>query len=513
MRRWSIIFFTLLLCFVIVPMPRHSATGIGIPVSANQASKAPPQSEPEGKSSTLILDAAKIALSGPSKGLEPVPFTSQNGRNGWKLSIPGGRTLPTPAISNGKIFVGGGFGSHEFYALDASTGKKIWVYPTKDDGPTAAVVQDGYVAFNTESCELEILTTDGKPVWKKWLGDPLMSMPAIANGKVYMAYPNSRGDRRHYVACFDLKTGTEHWKRLIAGEVITAPVIENGNVYLATLEGTLYCFSADRGDLAWSEKKNATSSPMVWKGQCYFSRREEITMARAGKQQTEQLAARHAMDAQAAVVSYPKTTVAQADYLDAVKKVNLPSEHSKEAADASVGFGATVGAYVVAGAVSASKGDSKLYQAYANLGEKTVSGVWSYQGSKPFVYRGALYSAMGDTLKCVKLKGEDVLWEKTFRKNDKAEPLDRTLTPPAFANGKVFLCTVFGDVLCLSATSGALLWSVNVGEPIVCQPSIAGGKVYVATRSGSLYCIETGDARDDGWLMWGARASHNGLPN
>ncbi|PYV04052.1 MAG: hypothetical protein DMG10_09290 [Acidobacteria bacterium] len=36
---------------------------------------------------------------------------------------------------------------------------------------------------------------------------------------------------------------------------------------------------------------------------------------------------------------------------------------------------------------------------------------------------------------------------------------------------------------------------------------MAGGKVYVATRSGSLYCI------DDGWLTWGARASHNGLPN
>ena len=30
---------------------------------------------------------------------------------------------------------------------------------------------------STESCEIEILTLDGKPVWKKWLGDPLMSMP------------------------------------------------------------------------------------------------------------------------------------------------------------------------------------------------------------------------------------------------------------------------------------------------------------------------------------------------
>jgi outer membrane protein assembly factor BamB len=70
---------------------------------------------------------------------------------------------------------------------------------TADDGPTAAVVEHGIIAFNTESCELEVITTDGRPLWKKWLGDPLMSMPTIADGKVYMAYPNSRGDRKYYV--------------------------------------------------------------------------------------------------------------------------------------------------------------------------------------------------------------------------------------------------------------------------------------------------------------------------
>ncbi len=33
----------------------------------------------------------------------------------WKVTIPGNRPLATPAIANGKVFVGGGFGSHEFY--------------------------------------------------------------------------------------------------------------------------------------------------------------------------------------------------------------------------------------------------------------------------------------------------------------------------------------------------------------------------------------------------------------
>src|SRR3954447_13065831 len=104
-----------------------------------------------------------------------VPFTTSEGQvKGWKPRVPGGWPLATPAVVGGKVFLGGGFGSHEFYALDADTGRLAWWYATKDDGPTAAVVLDDLVAFNTESCELEVLTTAGVPVWKKWLGDPLM---------------------------------------------------------------------------------------------------------------------------------------------------------------------------------------------------------------------------------------------------------------------------------------------------------------------------------------------------
>jgi len=47
-------------------------------------------------------------------------------------------------------------------------------------------------------------------------------------------------------------------------------------VFLSTLEGTLYCFKSD-GKLSWQEKKNATSAPVVWNGECYFSRRDQTT--------------------------------------------------------------------------------------------------------------------------------------------------------------------------------------------------------------------------------------------
>jgi hypothetical protein len=167
------------------------------------------------------------------------------------------------------------------------------------------------------------------------------------------------------------------------------------------------------------------------------------------------------------------------------------------------------------------KGDAKIGQAAGNLGQGTVEGVWSYQGSKPFFYHGRLYAAMGDTLVCVDPNTEKVRWKKEFRPpQDKKKPvpkdevlLDATISPPALANGKIFLGTGYGDVVCLSADQGELLWKASLGpsESITFQPAVAGGRVYVSTDSGNLYSLETGDLKDDGWLMWGANAAHNGI--
>jgi Ca-activated chloride channel family protein len=438
---------------------------------------------------------------GEGQACDAVEFRTKDkdgGKKGWKVVIPGNRPLTTPAVVDGQVFLGGGFGSHEFYSFDAATGKKLWVYRTKDDGPTAAAVADGYVAFNTESCELEVLTVKGERVWKTWLGDPLMSMPAIAGGKVYMAYPNSKGDRKHYLACFDLKDGTELWKREIAGEIITAPVIDKDRVFLATLDGTLYCFGQD-GKLAWKEEKRATSAPVVLDDECYFSCREQTTVRDGNKdvaQQHESLARRggRAKDP----VKQIEATRRPADYLDAEKRAKSAVEFKNQLMDQNVGF------------VGATRGDSKITQAM-NLGQKSVAGVWAYQGSRPQAAGGRLYSAMGDTLKCVDLKSEKVLWKIDPReKKDKGELLDAVLTPPALVNGKLFLGTASGEVLCLSADTGKKLWSANVGEPIAFQPAVVKGRVYVATSTGSLICLETGDEKDDGWAMWGANAAHNG---
>jgi len=434
----------------------------------------------------------------------PIPFASPDGQiRGWKLTIPGGRPLATPAVADGRVFLGGGFGSYEFYALDARTGQVVWQYQTEDDGPTAAVVAEERVVFNTESCELEVLTVEGKPVWKKWLGDPLLSMPAVGRGRVFMAYPDARGDRRHYLACFDLADGREIWRQPIAGEVITCPVLADDEVYLANLDGTLACFRQADGQPVWREDKNATSAPAVWRRQCYFSQRSAGAPAPAayGAPQQQESLARKLSGLGTPTEVFAGTT-GNADYLDHAKRQRGSQSYGMHATqDAGVGFGAH-------------KGDAKIEQAMYNLGHGHVSAVWAYQGSKPFVSRGRLYSGLGDTAYCVEPDTKEVIWKKMLREGAEAgkELLDSILTPPVLVNGKQFLGTLDGRLLCLSADTGEALWSVPVGEPVVFQPAVARGRVYVPTGVGSLVCLETGDPADDGWLMWGATAAHDGRP-
>jgi Ca-activated chloride channel family protein len=329
----------------------------------------------------------------PTSGLSPVPFHSSNSNlKGWRITIPGNRPLASPAIGEGKVFVGGGFGSHEFYAFDATTGRRLWSYQTADDGPTAAVVQSGIVAFNTESCELEVLTTSGRRLWKKWLGDPLMSMPAVNNGRVYMAYPDSRGKGGYYISGFNIQTGETLWKYPLPAEIITAPVVDRGRLYAATLDGSILALNEKDGSKIWQESKNATSAPAVWNEQLFYSRREETKVQASGReslQQNEVVVARKIAPL-SETVSLADTRQ-KADYLDYSKNARSVKQFNSQALDASVGFSST------------SKGAAPMAMAVANLGQASVHGIWSYQGSKPFIHNERLYSSMGDTARAASI--------------------------------------------------------------------------------------------------------------
>jgi len=423
--------------------------------------------------------------------LSPQDITYSSGKTGWKVTIPGNRPLATIAYEDGLVFVGGGYGSYEFYAIDAKTGELAWMFTTGDDGPTAAIVKNGYVIFNTESCIIYVLRArTGEKVWEKWLGDPLMSQPAADDQYVYMAYPGNDG--HHHLACMTLDTGKDVWDVQIAGDLISAPVIHKGSVYITCFDGTVYHYSSKTGELVWSQQKNATCAPAVYEDRIFLSLRQSQDIGDDSLVQYEGMASLQKHDgAQEQTDLWAKRV---APYL--VYGRSTANSARQAELDASVGF-------------SSAPSTAKIHQAQENVGQGSVVGCWAYQGSRPVIRNGFSFNAMGNEIQAVDIDDGTVKWSKTFAEASTEGLGGRFFTPPSYANNKLFFGAGTGEVFCLHEKTGTLLWKEKITGSISFQPAIARGTVFVSCDNGTLYAIPTGDVSDDGWYMWGGNAEHS----
>lgn len=447
------------------------------------ACSAPPERPSEAKTVEIDLDAA-VPIELPAFGAElaPVVFRTPDGREGWALQIPGGRPIATPAYWNGMLFVGGGYGSHEFYAFDAQSGKLVWKMQTGDDGPTAAVVEDGLVAFNTESCTVIVANAEtGAVVWQEWLGDPLMSQPAIDAGRLYLAFPQSRGDGQHRMLCADLRTGKHLWETVISGDVISAPVIDDGKIYFTCFNGTSYCLNGD-GSVAWKRESAGTSAPLVVGNRVIVTEKERHL---EGMRQLDQKGndfsgllapgdASHLKEGQGGGTAVSGQTAATLD--------------------AGVGF-------------STAPADAKLAEANSNLGISTVAGAWAYQGSKVAYRDGYMMNAQSRGLNCVGESGR-MRWKADARGRDVGGDL-QVFAPPALGAKNMYVCSAYGHLLAVRQDDGAVEFNYSTKQPMAFQPALAGGSMIAGTANGLLICLKTGDADADGWFAWGGNARHN----
>lgn len=72
----------------------------------------------------------------------------------------------------------------------------------------------------------------------------------------------------------------------------------------------------------------------------------------------------------------------------------------------------------------------------------------------------------------------------------------------AIGDGTVYAATAYGELVALSATSGAVQWRQRLQSPVSGAPSVEGNTVYVATRDGAGWAIDTKDGRVK-WTMEG----------
>lgn len=76
----------------------------------------------------------------------------------------------------------------------------------------------------------------------------------------------------------------------------------------------------------------------------------------------------------------------------------------------------------------------------------------------------------------------------------------------AFADGRVFATTGFGELVALDARTGGIAWRQRVDAPISGGPAVADGTVYVAARNSVGWAVRASDGRVE-WQTSGTPSS------
>lgn len=214
----------------------------------------------EGQLGERML-AVKLPAVKSEKEATAFRFGRENEHQAWLAQLPEHAQLVSVAYGGGKIFVGGGFSSNTMYALDATTGKRLWATENLvDPGPTAPVYEDNEIAFNTFSCSMEVLdATTGRTLWTKWLGSETPNQPAMTGDLVIAPHPSDGG---YQLSAYKRKTGHDVWSSSIDNHILTAPVVHDDSVYVSTTVGSVYRIGLD-GKRSWRQAINAVSAPWI----------------------------------------------------------------------------------------------------------------------------------------------------------------------------------------------------------------------------------------------------------
>jgi outer membrane protein assembly factor BamB len=182
----------------------------------------------------------------------------------WNYTT-GGNVRAAPAIAEGVVFAPTTYG---FYALNASTGNKVWWFSCNPTFSSPAVV-NGIVYFGAGEHVWALNTSNGNIVWDYWvqLGQGLYfsCSPTVANGIVYIGNDNGN------VYALNATEGTKIWSYPTGGFVMSCPAVFGGIVYVGSYDNNLYALNATTGNKLWSYTTGGyiNYSPAVAEGVVY----------------------------------------------------------------------------------------------------------------------------------------------------------------------------------------------------------------------------------------------------
>jgi len=183
----------------------------------------------------------------------------------WNTTLTPDYVSGSPAVANSRIFVwaiGPGW-FHHVFALNETTGDKLWNF-TMNYGSTALTtaltVSNGRVFVGPVDGNVYALNeTTGAPIWS-YPAEEIATGPAssaVASGVVFVG----SGDGN--VLALNETTGEKMWNYTTASW-FSSPAVSNGKVFVASDQ--VYALNASTGEKLWNFTTSSLSCPAVANG-------------------------------------------------------------------------------------------------------------------------------------------------------------------------------------------------------------------------------------------------------
>jgi outer membrane protein assembly factor BamB len=158
-------------------------------------------------------------------------FDSESGSLAWSFAMP---SLESgPAIDNGYVFAGSSLDA-TIYAIDLASGEDVWQAPIDEDLPlnSSPAVSAGSVFVTTAFGTIYALDEwSGEVRWQANAEHASLNSSAVVVGNtVYVV------DTAYGVSAFSANDGEVLWSEQLelTGQVVVSPVVVNGTLYIGT---------------------------------------------------------------------------------------------------------------------------------------------------------------------------------------------------------------------------------------------------------------------------------------
>ncbi len=347
----------------------------------------------------------------------------------------------------------------------------------------------------------------GNTLWKTFLPDQhwIWGPPAVDDGKVYITSSIDMSLDHGQLYCLDAQNGNILWNFSIQIWDYTTPIVSNGKVYLPGFVSSgwpkinchLYCLDEVTGAVLYNVilgNGSPIDSPTLNEGRLYISVWDRETMKNY----------LYCVNSSNGIVLWSKNLKGDYPGSSPVLYDNTVIVSSTFGDENTGNFSGVMWCF-----------DTESGADRWNYTTDNVCNIWTTPAiaknkiyfASSRVWDGTDKNGLGEIF-CLNASTGNLLWNKTLG--------DFLYSSPAIADGKIYINSMkywglHGDVYCLDTASGDIIWQYWLWQGSYSSPAIAEGRLYVATP----FCIYAFDdsAPSSNPPTLQITGSHWGMPN